>query len=683
MGVAANDSAKTLRIGCGTGFWGDTPGGAAQLVRRGHIDVLVLDYLSEITMSILARARQKKPELGYAPDFVSAVMAPLAKDIAAQRIKVVTNAGGINPESCGAALRRLFEKEGVPLQVAVVAGDDIAADLPALKALGLRDSISGGELPAAVVSANAYLGAFPIAAALRGGADIVVTGRCVDSALALGPLIAEFDWQPEDLQLLAMGSLAGHIIECGAQATGGISTDWREVADGWHDMGFPIVECSPDGTFVVSKPEGTGGRVTVPTVAEQMTYEVHDPACYQLPDVICDFSRVRLEPLAGDRVAVQGARGLPAPAHYKASLTYLDGYRCTATLLIVGPDAAAKARKVGEAILTRTRRLFAERGWPDYRATSIELLGSESMYGDHARAAQTREVVLKIAVAHAEEAPLELFSREIAPAASSMAQGTSGYAGGRPNVQPIVRLASCLVPKSQVQVTVRVKAECVSSLGDGAALPATGDVPTAPTMPIEPVAAVTAAQSVSSFATLDQTGASLASAAGGSIVSTSGNAATIAGTSGTSGTTGTTGASAARDAWLGGGEASADATIEVPLIRLAYGRSGDKGDTSNVSVIARRPEFLSVIARAVSAEVVARYFAHLVEGPVQRYEWPGIGGFNFVMQRALGGGGIASLRYDPQGKAYAQMLMDLPVAVPSAWLRVGGLLDVPVGREAR
>jgi Acyclic terpene utilisation family protein AtuA len=598
-----------LRIGCGCGFWGDSAAGPAQLVAHGNIDVLVLDYLSEITLSLLARARRKRPELGYTPDFISDVMRPLAAQIAARGIKVVANAGGVNPQACRDALQKTLDELGVRLTVAVVLGDDISAQVESLRGSGVTDLESGGPLPASVVSANAYLGAFPIAQALAGGADVVITGRCADSSMALAPLIHAFGWQPGDLDKLAMGSLAGHIIECGPQATGGIFTDWRASAADWDDIGYPIVECSDDGSFVVTKAAGTGGLVIPATVAEQVIYEVHDPSRYILPDVVCDFSAVSLRDLGGDRVRVNGARGLPATPTYKASLTYADGFRCTTTLMIVGAQAAQKAEAVGAAIVKRTRRMFRERGWEDYRAVSIEVLGAESMYGPHARTRDTREVILKIAVSHASEAPLELFTREIFPAATSMAQGITGFAGGRPAVQPVVRLASCLIQKSSVAVTIEM---------NGGTIPAHSGVNGA-----APLAA--AAQAA--------------------------------------------GQSPAAPSRLEDGP-----QVEVALVRLAHGRSGDKGDTANIGVLARRPEFVALLARQLTAQAVHTYMAHLMEGEVERYDWPGLFGWNFVLRRALGGGGIASLRYDPQGKSYAQILMDMPVRVPAHWLDDAGLL---------
>ena len=611
-------SQDTVRIGCGCGFWGDSAAGPEQLVRSGGIDFLVLDYLSEITMSLLARARQKRPELGYATDFVTAVMSPLARQIAERRIKVVTNAGGVNPRGCRDALQSVLNRLGIKLSVAVVSGDDVMSELSRLRERGALDLETGGPLPDNIISANAYLGAFPIAEALSSGADVVITGRCVDSALTLGPLLARFGWGPGDLDRLAMGSLAGHIMECGAQATGGIFTDWRAVQAGWDDMGYPIVECDADGTFIVTKPEGTGGLVTPATVAEQITYEVHDPAAYVLPDVVCDFRGVRLEDLGQDRVRVTGARGAPPPADYKASLTWHDGFRCLATLMIVGSEARAKAQRVGEAILGRTRRLFGSSGYGDYRATSIEVLGVESMYGAHARAADSREVVLKVAVAHPEQEALELFAREIFPAATSMAQSITGFAAGRPSVQPVVRLASCLVPKADVGVEVEVEGRSVR---------------------LRPAQ-----------------GSSDRASAGASLDRSSGMASSNP--------------SSAVSLMPFGGP-----SVEVPLVRLAWGRSGDKGDTANIGVIARHVEFMPVIAAALTPEAVRSWLAHLVEGEVQRFDWPGLNGWNFVLRQALGGGGVASLRYDPQGKSYAQILMDFPVRVPEAWMAPGGLLQ--------
>jgi hypothetical protein len=574
-------SKDTLRIGCASGFWGDTEFAAAQLVERGDIDVLVFDYLAEITMSLLIRAKAKDPTQGYAPDFV-ATMKPLMKQIKARGIQVIANAGGVNPSACRDALVAAAQAEGVELKIAAVLGDDLMPQVEAMRAAGVQEMFSGAAFPAKVMSANAYLGAFPIAAALAAGADIVVTGRCVDSAVTLAPLIARFGWKADDLDQLAQGSLAGHLIECGTQATGGNYTDWASVP-GWDDMGFPIAECRADGSFVITKPAGTGGLICPSTVGEQMLYEIGDPRAYILPDVVCDFTAVTLTQAGPDRVEVKGARGRAPTDQAKASLTYADGFRAMSLFMIGGIDAGAKARRTGAAMLARMRRHYRERGWPDFTEVSVEAIGAEDTYGARARSA-AREVMLKVGVRHPLKDALELFSREVAPMALMSSPAITGFTGGRPKVQPVVRLFSCLVPKSQLGVSIDMGAQKVTAPQlagkpfDLEALPAVGG-------PLPPP------------------------------------------------------------------DAFARGTRSVPLVQLAWGRSGDKGDAANIGIIARRPEFLPYIRAAITEEAVAHWFAHLVLGKVQRYDLPGTQSLNFMLHEALGGGGIASVRMDSQGTA--------------------------------
>ncbi len=592
-----------VRIGCGSGFWGDTPEGARQLIAHGDIDYLVMDYLAEITMSIMARMRQRQSEQGYATDFVSQLIVPHARALAERRIRLVVNAGGVNPAGCKAAVERALAEQGVSLRVAAVLGDDVMPQLVTLNAPSTREMFSGEPLPGKPVSANAYLGAFPIAQALAQGADIVITGRCVDSALVLGPLIHEFGWTHEQYDLLAAGSLVGHVLECGPQCTGGFATDWADMQSGWVDMGFPIAECCADGSFTVTKPAGTGGAVTVQTVSEQITYEIGDPRAYVLPDVVCDFSRVQVRQEGPDRVAVQGASGRVPTPHYKVSVTHADGFRCMATLLVRGIDAAAKAQAVGQTILARTRTLMQGEGFADYTETSIERLGAEDAYGPHARsgAQATREVVLKLGVRHADAKALEIFAREIFPTSTSTVQGLAGLFGGRPKVQPVVRLHSFLMDKQAVPVAVEMEGVRQSiSLAPGAPLEAQLQCHGAPGAPLE----------------VGQQGP----------------------------------------------------RVRVPLIAVAYARSGDKGDISNIAVLARRPEFVPLLREQLTAEAVRAHLSHLVQGRAEQFEWPGLHGFNFLLHEALGGGGVASLRYDPQGKAHAQLLLDMPVEIPQAWV---------------
>jgi hypothetical protein len=591
---------EQVRIGCGAGFWGDSAEGPEQLVESGEIDYLVLDYLAEITMSLLARARLKDPAAGYATDFPD-VVARLAPKLKERGIKLVTNAGGVNPQACKAAIEEKLKALNIALKVSIVSGDDLLSRAGEFRST--TEMFSGDAMPAKLWSMNAYLGAFPVAKALDDGSDIVVTGRCVDTAIALGPLIHEFGWTAGDYDKLAMGSLAGHIIECGAQATGGISTDWELVSQDWDRMGFPIAMCKADGTFEITKPQNTGGRVAPETVAEQIVYEIGDPASYLLPDVTCDFRHVQLRQAGANRVSVTGAKGRAPTDSYKVSATYQDGFRSTGTMMIGGRDAVKKAEAVAAAILKRTRRMFDQRKFADYTRTDVEVLGSEANWGANSRARDAREVILKLTVHHADRNALEIFGREFIPPATSMAQGITGFSGGRPSPTPLVRLFSCLVPKSSVCIEV-----------DGAAF----DLP-----------------------------------------SPSGRGAGVRGD-----------ASDNAPLWSGaphpGPLPEGEGTVTTPLITLAYGRSGDKGDTSNVGILARKPEFVPLLRAQLTADAVKNYFAHFAPGKVERFELPGLHGFNFLLHNTLGGGGMASLRYDPQGKMIAQILMDFPIAVPGS-----------------
>ena len=598
---------RVVRIGGASGFWGDSSVGAPQLVASNQIDYLVFDYLAELTMSILAGARLKKPELGYATDFVSVAMKAVLRDVVDKGIRVVSNAGGVNPQGCAAALAALAADMGVALRIAVVTGDDVMPQLEQLRAATepVREMQSGTPLPRQVLTANAYLGALPIQAALDAGAQVVITGRCVDSAVTLGVLMHAFGWAPTDYDRLAAGSLAGHIIECGCQATGGLHTDWDTVPD-WAGIGYPIVECRADGSFTCTKPAGTGGKVTPAVIAEQMLYEIGDPALYLLPDVVCDFTQVTLAQDGPHRVAVRGARGRAPTDSYKVSATHMQGFKTSAQLTIVGFDAVAKARRTGAAILDRTSMLLARLGLPPYTATNIEVLGAESCYGPHARAQHTREAILRVTATHPRKEALDLLAREVAPAGTSWSPGTTGSGGGRASASPSIRQYAFLLPKSRLNPLVTIDGTEIAVVQPAGQAPVAGSAQSA--VGVDPAAA-------------DEPQALLASE-----------------------------------------------LREVPLIRLAWARSGDKGDISNIGVIVRAPGLLPLLRAQLTESAVAAYLAHLVQGRVTRFEVPGIHAFNFVCEQALGGGGMSSMRNDPLGKGMGQILLSMPIQVPVALL---------------
>ena len=589
-----------LRIGGASGFWGDSSLGAPQLVHSGLIDVLVFDYLAETTMAILASAQRKNPDAGYATDFIEAAMRSVLVEVVKRGIKVVSNAGGINPQGCACALAKLADELGVAVRIAVVDGDDVRAALPALRAAApggeLTDLVGHQPVPAQLLSANAYLGAEPVARALAAGADVVITGRCVDSAVTLGPLIHHFGWSMHDYDRLAGGSLAGHIIECGCQATGGLFTDWQSVPD-WAHIGYPVVEVEADGSFTVGKPPGTGGLVSPATVGEQLLYEIGDPGAYLLPDVACDFRQVQMVQTGENRVRVSGARGGPPPATLKVSATALAGWRVDAMMVIIGIDAVAKARRSGQSLIERTREMILARGWGDFSATRIEVIGAETLYGPRAAPPTLREVMMRVAVRHPKKEALELFAREKSAPGTSWSPGTTGPGGGRPGVSPLIVPCAFLVPRDAVQPVVRLGDQVMAvPLGSPPAPAAVATLPDpAPwAMPAGP-------------------------------------------------------------------------TRTVPLVALAWGRSGDKGDLSNIGLIARRPEWLPLLWAQVTPEVVKAWFAHLVKGRVDRFHLPALQAMNLVLHQALEGGGPASLRLDPLGKGMAQMLLELPIQVPADW----------------
>ncbi len=613
--TAKRDDDRVVVLGGAAGAWGDTSFALPQLLDSGRCDYILFEALAEITMAILARARLRDPSLGYATDVIEMIGRDLPR-IVEQRVRIVTNAGGVNPRAAAIRLERIASKAGVSLRVAWVEGDNLVTRMQELAALGLEEMSDGSALVSAPLSFNAYLGARPISAALDAGAAVVITGRCVDSALALGPLIHEFGWGTKDLDQLAQGSLAGHLLECGPQSTGGLLTDWEDVPV-WHDLGYPLAECRKDGSFVLTKPEGTGGLVDLRTVSEQLLYEIGDPSAYLLPDVTCDWRYVDLVQVGPDRVEVTGARGEPPPPTLKACAQVIDGYKVLGLVFIGGRDATRKAKRFGSDFIRRAERLLEREGFGPLRDVDIEVLGSESTYGPHSRAEGVREVVVKVALHHDKREALSAIVREL----GSFGMAVPGLtAGGRglPKPTPLVRLKSYLIPRDRFHPTIHIDGSTLHCEEPTLLGPERRKKETPEEAP-QPMAS----------------------------------------------------------------ESAADESVELPLIAFAHARSGDKGDDANIGVRARHADFVPVIRAELTARRVAAWLAHRVEGSVVRYEVPGVHAFNFLLRHALGGGGISSLRFDPQGKAYAQQLLDIPVRVPTSWLGHPALMETPEVEQAR
>ncbi|MFM2098913.1 MAG: hypothetical protein RLZZ366_452, partial [Pseudomonadota bacterium] len=514
-----------------------------------------------------------------------------------QGVRIVTNAGGLNPEGCAAAIARLAVGLGLKPRIATILGDDLQDSEAAIRAQGCRDLATGESLPEALASITAYTGALPIAQALAGGADVVIAGRAVDSALVLGPLIHEFGWSVNDYDRLAAGSVLGHIIECGAQAAGGLFTDWRDVPD-WTEASFPIAECHADGTGVITRVAGSGGLVCFGNVAEQTTYEIGDPQRYLLPDVTCDLSNVRLEQVGPDRVKVSGVKGYPPTATYKATAINADGWRATVSFLLRGLEADAKAARVAESIIRRTELRLRDCNMGPWKATHIELIGGAQSLGGPPLPVDLREVVCRMVVDHDQREAVEMFLGAQRAVSVAMAPGIATVPLGS-TATPVYRIHSFLLPKEQVALTVNVDgAASVCQVPTQGGLDAADITANSPLPQAEP----------------------------------------------------------------------ADDMPRVPLVALAWGRSGDKGDMSNISIIARKPEYATWIKASLTCDAVAQWFAHLTKDGTPprtvRHELPGLHAFNFLLDAVLGGGGSASVRVDPMGKALAQQLLDFPIAVP-------------------
>jgi hypothetical protein len=589
---------KIVRIGGASGAFVDSAIAVPQLLTVPGIDYLIFDYLAEGSMGVFGRMQNANPASGYLPDFVDVHVGPYLKDIKSKGVKIVANAGGINPKGLADALHKRAAEQGLSFSIAVVDGDDLRPRIDELRARGITEMFTGAPFPEKILTINAYFGGFPIADALARGADIVITGRVVDSALILGPLIHEFGWKPEDYDLLSAGTVAGHLLECGAQVSGGTFTDWADVPD-WAHTGYPVGECRADGSCVITKPEGTGGLVSVGTVAEQLMYEVSDPQAYFVPDVVVDFTTVTLKQEGPNRVRVSNAKGYAPTSTYKVSVTYDDGWRSVALTPIIGVDAVKRAERQSAAILERTREMLRDRNLADWRLSHSEILGNEAGYGARANDHRnSREVIMKLVVEHDDKRAADLFWREQNSAIMNMSVGTSIGFGGMP--MPITQHFSFLIDKTELEATVTVDGEARRS-----PVPTNGgyrpEKTARPPVPPAPEGAVTAT---------------------------------------------------------------------VPLVSLAWARSGEKGDLFNVAVIARQPDYLGYIRQALTPAAIADWYKHFLPtdrpASIDLYEVPGIHALNYVVNDSMAGGLNKSPRLDPGAKGMAQQLLEFPVPVPAA-----------------
>ena len=603
---------RLIRIGNAGGYWGDDPHALRRQVQGPlELDYISSDYLAEVTMSILQKQRARDPDAGYARDFIGQVE-PLLEQILLRRTRIITNAGGVNPEACARALAGVARARGLKLRIAVVQGDDIAPRMAEFMAAGVdfRNLETGAPFqPHAgqMLAANAYFGARAVAEALRFEPHVVICGRVTDTGITLGPLIHEFGWGPEDWDLLAAGIVAGHILECGAQATGGNFTDWKKVPS-FLDLGFPVAECTPDGAFTVTKQPGSGGLVSVQTVREQLLYEMGRPGSYLTPDVIADFASVQLEPDGAGRVRVHGVRGGPPTDQLKVSIAYADGFKASGALIISGPDARAKAELFAQVFWQRLGNELERAGLAPLEHTWTERVGDDATHRRLSPPGPPSEILLRLSAHAARREGLELF-RKLLPA--MILSGPAGVAvtGGAPAITEVVGYWPALLPRVLAPARVRLLEERGSgrleAAGDSGPLPWPATPGPRPETPAEDP----------------------------------------------------------WPAWSGTGP-----TRRLPLMRIAHARSGDKGDTANIGLIGRSGPCYAWMREHIGAERVKAWFGGHCLGPVTRHPVPQLWALNFLLEATLGGGGTLGLGIAAQGKTLAQALLRCEVDVPVALL---------------
>ena len=588
---------KTVRVGNAGGYWGDDPHALQRQLTQGSLDYVTQDFLAEITMSILQKQRARNARLGYATDFLDQVRVclPILRE---SGTKIISNAGGINPRGCAEEVERISRDMGITCSIAVVQGDNLLDQLDQLLKKGIRlDNLETGEdflsVQDRVESANAYLGAAPVVKALEEGAQIVITGRVTDTGIAVAPPVFEFDWSLQDWDRLASGVVAGHILECGAHASGGNLTDWQNVPS-FLNLGYPIVEFSRDGSFQVSKHDHSGGLVNRETVTSQLVYEMGDPENYLTPDVIADFSSIHLKEEGQDCVKVSGVVGRPRTDQLKVSISHHSGYKAHGTMIVSRPEATAKCRAMAA--------MFWDRLDLDFEETSTELVGHSACHSHLAPEVDPPEVLLRLGVRDPNRQKVEEFAKNFTSLILSSVSGVA-IVGAKPRVQNVIAYWPTLVPASEVSAEVIL-------LNSGRSFQIGWDPVTQETTNISEPSIVSDREAEPPIASERQ--------------------------------------------------------VRAQLDKLCYARSGDKGNTCNIGVVARSPEIYDWMRRDLTSGRVKRFFGEICQGEVDRYEIPNLLALNFLLHASLGGGGTVSLRIDPQGKTLADALLGMAVDVPEA-----------------
>lgn len=595
-------SKKMIRIGNAGGYWGDDAEALARQVNGGHLDYISMDFLAEITMSIMQKQRSRDPQLGFARDFIPMLKSVLRK-VVENNTKIITNAGGINPQSCARAISHLGKSLGLDVNIGLVLGDDILEQLSDLRQQGvsftnMETAESFAGVADRIQSANIYFGAAPVVASLADNPHIIITGRVTDTGITLAPMVHEFGWALNDWDKLAAGIVAGHILECGSQSTGGNFTDWHKVSS-FENMGFPIVEMNADGSFVVTKHEGTGGIVTVDTVKEQLFYEMGNPKAYLTPDVVADFTSIQLRQDGKDRVHVSGIRGYEPTPLYKVSMAYSDGYKGVGSIVISGPHA----RKKAEAF----RDIFWQRCGDNFEERAAEFFGWNACHRSLSGAEDGNEIILRLGVRSQSKDAVAQFGRAIPGLILAGPPGVTAT-GGVPRPQEVVSYWPALMKKSLVKPKI--------------ALMSNGEIGPEREIDLTPVG---------DFQLSNQEHVDVANQTDKKV----------------------------EELLTAQNDPEA-----LPLEQIALARSGDKGDTSNIGIFGRSQKAYEFLGGYLTAQRMKDLFQELCFGTVTRYSLPNLGGYNFLLDEALGGGGTKTLRVDAQGKTFAQALLAHRVHIP-------------------